>query len=38
MNNLEMIVHSLTPVSLADLEVTFGGRVARVFGEDRTPA
>jgi len=34
----EMIVHALTPVSLADLEVTFGGRVARMFGEDRPPA
>jgi multicomponent Na+:H+ antiporter subunit E len=34
----EMIVHALTPVPLADLEVTFGGRVARVFGEDRSPA
>jgi multicomponent Na+:H+ antiporter subunit E len=34
----EMIVHALTPVPLADLEVTFGGRVARVFGEDGGPA
>lgn len=34
----EMVVHALTPVSLEDLEVTFGGRVARVFGEDRPPA
>jgi multicomponent Na+:H+ antiporter subunit E len=34
----EMVVHALTPVSREDLEVTFGGRVARVFGEDRAQA
>jgi multicomponent Na+:H+ antiporter subunit E len=34
----EMVVHALTPVPLEDLEVTFGGRVARVFGEDVRPA
>jgi multicomponent Na+:H+ antiporter subunit E len=30
----QMVVHALTPVPLSDLEVTFGGRVARVFGEE----
>jgi multicomponent Na+:H+ antiporter subunit E len=34
----EMVVHALAPVSREELEVTFGGRVARVFGEDRAQA
>jgi multicomponent Na+:H+ antiporter subunit E len=34
----DLIVHSLTPVSVEDLETVFGGRVARVFGEGRAPA
>ena len=34
----DLIVHALTAVSVADLETVFGGRVARVFGEVRTPA
>jgi multicomponent Na+:H+ antiporter subunit E len=34
----DLIVHALTPVSVEDLETVFGGRVARVFGEGRAPA
>lgn len=34
----DLIVHALTPVSVEDLETVFGGRVARVFGEGRASA